>query len=135
MVPVWDLAAAGEAAFFAVTDFFPFALTSPPLLGVYLITFSTTLVVAGNLALTAAFLASEAFEAALTARLAAAPPLTLAPVEAAATTAFLAPPRATTAVEPSLNCQSSPLLETMPWETSPLPVSEISAAGSLATEA
>lgn len=135
MVPVWDLAAAGEVAFLAVTDFFPFGLTSVVLLGVYLITFSTTLVVVGNLALTAAFLASEAFEAALPARLAAAPPLTLAPAEAVATAVFLAPPRATTAVEPSLNCQSSPLLVTIPWETSPLPKRGISAAGSLATAA
>jgi hypothetical protein len=72
-------------------------------LGVNLSTFSTVLEAVD---LEADFLVS--LDAALTARLAAAPPLTLAAPDKGAY-AFLALVRATTAVLPSLKCQSSDL--------------------------
>lgn len=134
-MPAADFLPAGEAAFLAEADFLPFSAAPSFLPGVNLVNFSTILAgAAAATGLAAAFLA-PALEAALAVRLAAAPPLTLAAAVEAAGAAFLAAPlRATTAVVPSLNYQSS-LPETMPCETSPLEKSGTSAAGTFSRAA
>lgn len=111
-MPAADFAVAGEAAFFALADFLPFSVVFLP--GVNLRTLATVAVVVGNLVFNSAFLALVTFEAALPARFAAAPPLTLADAEVAGATFLGTLPSATTAVEPSLNYQSSLLPTIIP---------------------